>query len=374
MSRATRKQLVGLIAVCVLAGCNDDQQRRAEPRGGASVTAPPQATAQIAAVRLRPRLGKPSFALLVMNDDGSRSRVVVRAPREGIERLDAPEWSPDGRRLYFIGVLGEREGDRFVYYESDVFVVDADGGEPRRVTTSGDVRAAVPSPDGKTLLLERDEHPGERPFTAGLWLTDGDGGNARRLVEVDEGRLDLDPSWSPDGRSIAFARCTFAPPGPRGLLENACAVYTVSAGGSMLRKLADRSSQPAFSPHGRRIAFVSDRDEQGLLARGEDEEGFANELYVMDADGGEQKRVTRSDGLDESAPAWSPDGSRIAFAREGPARFAKQLMVVKADGSCPTALLGDAGDRRVSTPWFFSPTWRPGRLTGKLAPLACKRG
>ncbi len=298
--------------------------------------------------------------------------MLVDASAGGLRGLASPAWSPDAERVYFIGVLREREGDRFVYYESDIFVVDAGGGEPRRITTSSDVEAVAPSPDAKTLLVVRDEHPGKRPSTSGLWLLDADGRHPRRLVDVQAGHLVVAPSWSPDGRTIAFARCPYVEPDARGFIANTCAVYTVSPDGTGMRKLAQRSSQPVFSPDGRLIAFVSDRDEHGKLARGEDEEAFANELYVMDADGSNQRRLTESGSLDESTPAWSPDGSRIAFTREGPARFSKQLMVVKPDGTCPTALIGDAGDERIGAPWFFWPAWRPGRVTGNLAPLACE--
>jgi Tol biopolymer transport system component len=79
----------------------------------------------------------------------------------------------------------------------------------------------------------------------------------------------------------------------------------------------------------------------------------------MDADGDDQRRLTETESLDEAAPSWSPDGSRIAYAREGPARFTQQLMIVNADGSQPTRLIGDASVAKIDVPWFTAPAWRP---------------
>ena len=56
---------------------------------------------------------------------------------------------------------------------------------------------------------------------------------------------------------------------------------------------------PAWSPDGTRIAFVSERDGNW-------------QIYVMDADGGSQTRLTNND-VEDGTPAWSPDGTRIAF-------------------------------------------------------------
>jgi Tol biopolymer transport system component len=363
-------RVVALVAVGLLAGCAGIDFGSDTPTLGSPSAAPDQPFARLAAVRIQ-AVGTPRFALITFRDDGLNRQVVVEAPAEAFERPFLPVWSPDAAQLYFIGLLRERQGDRFVYYESDVFAVDARRGQPRRVTRSRDVGMAVPSPDGKTLLVMRDEHPGKRPFTSGLWLLDADGRNARRLLDTEEGQLDRDGAWSPDGRTIAFTRCRSVMPDSRSSIENTCAVYSVSADGSGLRRLAERASQPAFSPDGRLIAFVSDRDENGERTAGEDEVVFANELYVMNADGGNERRLTRSESLDEAAPAWSPDGSRIAYSREGPARFMKELMVVNADGTCPTQLVGDASDESLVAPSFDSPAWRPGRLSGAFSPLDC---
>ena len=74
---------------------------------------------------------------------------------------------------------------------------------------------------------------------------------------------------------------------------------------------------PAWSPDGRRIAFMSDRDENP-------------EIYVMDADGANQTRLTRTE-LEDSLPAWSPDGRRIAFVSQRgsrPSRLAWDLLLL----------------------------------------------
>ncbi len=307
--------LVALLTLGLAAGC-DGGSDDASPTVGPTA-APSQEAARLAAIRLGPG-NPPRFALVTLGDDGSKLRVLVEAPRRGIQRLgplDPPAWSPDAKRVYFVGILAEREGDRFHYYESDVFVVDADGGEPRRITNSRDVHTAVPSPDGNTLLVARDEHPGRRPFTSGLWLVNANGGKARRLVDAKDGQLDLGGSWSPDGRTIAFTRCTFEPPDKHGFVQNTCEIDTVSQDGSDLRRLTERSSQPSFSPDGRLIAFISDRDEHGEIPRGEDENSFANELYVMDFDGGKQRRLTETESLDEATPSCRLT-ARVSRTRE----------------------------------------------------------
>jgi TolB protein len=77
------------------------------------------------------------------------------------------------------------------------------------------------------------------------------------------------------------------------------------------------NSWPAFSPDGKQIAFGSSRDGE-------------YEIYVMDADGSNIRRLTRSPGLD-ARPAWSPDGKRLAFTSNRDGNY--QIYVMNADGT-----------------------------------------
>ncbi len=354
-----------------LAACSGDDK---PPTAAGTTSAQPQKEARLAAVRL---VGgnPPRIAVVTMAADGSHQRVVVKAPRDespSLLRTADPVWSPDGAWIYFTGVLEERDTREFTYYTTDVFAVRPDGSELERLTTSEDASRPLPTPDGETLVITRTAHADRFPPSVGMWLMNSDGSQQRSLAAAQDEQLDLPGSVSPDGRRLAFTRCRFRPPLPNGMQENTCAIYTLDLDGSNLLKLAPRSSEPAYSPDGRHIAFVSDRDEAGIHRTGSDEQAFAAELYVMDSEGDDPRRLTETKMLAEEHPAWSPDGSRIAYAREGPRSFVRQLMVITGDGSCPTRIAGDAANSDLDTPWFQQPAWRPGHITGELPPLVCE--
>ena len=118
-----------------------------------------------------------------------------------------------------------------------------------------------------------------------------DGTNPRRLT--DNSVVEVSPSWSPDGRHIAFTSWR----------DGNGEIYVMGSDGTNPRRLTDNSApdwDPTWSPDGRHIAFHSDRDDN-------------DNIYVMDSDGSNIRRLT-SHEADDRSPSWSPDGRHIAFS------------------------------------------------------------
>ena len=177
------------------------------------------------------------------------------------------------------------------------------------------------SPDGKRIAYASEGH---------INIVDAVGGEPVRLTRA-EGYYDVGPSprWSTDGARLAFASVVDG---------NNLEVFIVNADGSGLTNVTWNSAwdgPPSWSPDGTRLAFASTR------AASPANRGDVN---VVEVDGTNVKRLT-SIGAD--APAWSPDGRQIIFDSDG------KLHVMNADGS-------SVG--RLTTPprnsWDSAPVWR----------------
>jgi Tol biopolymer transport system component len=250
--------------------------------------------------------------LYVMNADGSGQQMLTSDP----DWDGGPTWSPDGRALAFTSV-------------ADIYVINADGSERRRLARDarpgelawsplgnkiafvrdrdGDLEIYIMNPDGSgqrrlTRNTVRDSHAVWSPdgrkiaFESNwqVWVMNADGSRQRRLTL--NGARNFAPAWSPDGQRIAFERRLGRQQSSRcSGCGNALAfeVWVMNADGSGQRKLTERGEKPGWSPDGRRIAFVSKRDGN-------------HEIYVMNPDGSGQRNLTRSRGPRESWLVWSP--------------------------------------------------------------------
>jgi dipeptidyl aminopeptidase/acylaminoacyl peptidase len=237
------------------------------------------------------------------------------------------------------------------------------------------------SPEGRTVAFvvwRVDKDANE--YRGAIWLTPSDGSGPPRQFTSGEGR-DATPRWSPDGTRLAF---TSKREGDHMQL------YVIPIAGGEARKLTDLKedvTEVAWSPDGTRLAFVArvrdpaydvEDDKKRPPRRFRrlqyklDNVGWTvdrpQRLFVVPADGsGKPVQVTSGD-FEESAPAWSPDGTKIAF---GSARhpdwdtdLVRDIYVAPADGSADPVRLTH-GDGTCDLP-----SWAPdgGRIAYKIVP------
>lgn len=239
----------------------------------------------------------------------------------------SPFWIPDGSGIAF---SSDRDG---VYA---VYVVNPDGSEPARLLFSGFEGGTFL---GEGLAFSSDGHLVAYAQSEDIYVANADGTGVRNVSNSPDVR-DYPPVWSPDGSRLAFPAhslgdevngtqnihivvvnadgsgltsitststglgqaLSWSPDGTRITVTSSragreMAIYVVHPDGTGFTKLSDDAYAPAWSPDGSLIAFVSDRD-------------GSNELYVMSADGSNQARLTHfgkeSHRFFFSGPIWSP--------------------------------------------------------------------
>jgi Tol biopolymer transport system component len=273
------------------------------------------------------------FEIYVMDTGGRNVTQLTHTLGDDYE----PEWSPDGKQIAF---TSNRSGNW------EIYLINADGSTPRNLTKNGamDVgpvfsRAcsglAQPCVTWIAFFSDRDGD-------FNLYMMDEQGGNVTQLT--DDPADDWWPSWSPDGRQVAFMS---ARDGWR------TDIFVLDVGSGTVRQYTntpyDDELWPVWSPDGKRIAFVSDRD------------GWYH-LYVMDADcdpecGANPQPVTDRKMATDIDPNWSPDGRWLVFASdcdptvEYGFQYDFELFAVRADGKGLTQL--------TFNDWVddFTPAW-----------------
>jgi dipeptidyl aminopeptidase/acylaminoacyl peptidase len=244
-------------------------------------------------------------------------------------RVADAQISPDGTSVLYTVTIPDLTVDA---RRSSVWRVSWTGGAAEQLTSAG---ASSPrwSPDGRWIsFLQADATTGD----AQLWLLDRQrAGEARRITDLPGGISGY--AWAPDGKRVALE---YQPPAPKqlmpwvidryrfktdagdGYLHNAVNptriyIYDLQTGASaaLTRGGEFEESEPAWSPDGAKIAFFSNRDADA-------DRSDYTDLYVADAQPGSlPTRRAEFPGTDEGPIAWSADGRDLVFRRGGEPQY-----------------------------------------------------
>jgi dipeptidyl aminopeptidase/acylaminoacyl peptidase len=249
--------------------------------------------------------------------DGSTTIRVTSSP----ESESTPRWSPDGRYLAFMS--GRQEGKG-----AQIWLLDRRGGEAQRVTQlKGGVSGFAWSPDSKRLVLVVDEE------TDSIARKDTAEHKTPKPIVIDRYNFKRDIE------------------GYLGSKRSHLSLFDVDTKKvETLTSTLEDDDSPSWSPDGRMIAFV-----RGPVA--EPDSSRDDDVFVIDARAGATpKRLTNFPGPDTGRPAWSPDGKWIAFLRGDEPKYQaynlEKLAIVPSDGSAPARVLTEAFDRPLSNAQF----------------------
>jgi Tol biopolymer transport system component len=215
-------------------------------------------------------------------------------------------WSPDGQRLVYAHIYA---GTRYDVVHSELVIVDAAGAHPQQLTVTDEshdfLRATFPSWSGARNQIV---------FAAAGHIDvinpDGSG-----LTQLTPGEYDSDPAWSPDGAEIAF------------ITGGDDHLAVMNADGTDVRMLSQLPSRnPAWSPDGRTLVFSARQSHNA-------------DIYSVGSDGTGQRRLT-TNAAEDITPVFTPDGTSIVFgSSRGRGIYSGDLWVMNADGSKPHLLV-----------------------------------
>lgn len=289
-----------------------------------------------------------------------------------LKRVGSPVVSSDGRWVAYTVSETSLEKEST---ETRIWMVSAQGGSPIPMTGAGGSSGNPQwSPDGKYLSFtaSRDESKSQ------VWLLDRRGGEAQQLTEVEQGVSGY--NWSPNGKQLLLTirdpepdstwgegkenapkapwvidRVQFKRDGAGYLTgDRRTHLYVFDVAEKSLRQITSGDFDEglgSWSPHGKLIAFVSNRTE-------DPDTNSNSDIWIVASDNTDKgqtlRRLTTNEGAD-SSPTWSPDGERIAYVTGIEPELiwyaTRHLAIISSEGGNPSVLTREL-DRNVSSPRF----------------------
>ena len=287
---------------------------------------------------------------LMLLDVRSRNAHPLTYDHRGIAM---PRWSPAGSRVAFLALAKSGDDE-----QEQIFVMRVDGGDPRRVTDAPNgVESYAWSPDGRRIAyITQDKNPSENlveqhldafevrdndflhtsaTMPSHLWLINADGGSAHRLsngswslATSDPDQL-AEPSWCPNGRTIAVVRF----PTPIYGDSLGSIVELIDSKSGSIKRLTNNDgleNAPLFAPHGFSVAYQRN-------TAGDFMNGVA--LYVTGRPGMAGRDVRRSIDRNVTAAVWTRDARALWL--QGQSGTDDMLWYVPLAGAPHSAALGD---------------------------------
>ncbi len=264
------------------------------------------------------------YNLFIIGIDGQNQRLLSK----GNQFCGSPTWSPDDSRITFV------KNDNNVGGTYDIYSIKVDGSDEIKLTSQNDNFSPQYFPDNNSIIFSSSNNN-----WTGIYKMNGDGTNKQLLTP--QGKAFSDPKISPSGNMVSIISNDW----------NGSQIFIMNSDGSNLKQITftvstkyfdtgfprDGNCNPAWSPNGEKLAYVS-------------YENGSPDIFVINSDGTRNKRLTDTPLRDEN-PAWTQDGNYILFSSNRTPTVASQIYIMRTEGQLQTPLTDYMGDNIYPT--FF---------------------